>query len=46
MTENKDEFEKKDDELNKWDFIIAISFVVMLTIGLLIAGLVIMKIAY
>lgn len=46
MTENKDKFNKKDDELNKLDYIIVITFVVALVIGLLIAGLVIMKIAY
>lgn len=46
MTENKDEFDKKDDELNKWDYILANTFVIVLAIGLLVAGIVIMKMAY
>lgn len=46
MTENKDEFDKKDDELNKWDYILANTFVIVLAIGLLVAGIVLMKMAY
>lgn len=46
MTENKDEFDKKDDELNKWDYILANTFIIVLAIGLLVAGIVIMKMAY
>lgn len=45
MTKNKDELDKNDDEFNKWDLILANIFVIMLAIGLLIAGMVVMNMA-
>ncbi len=44
MTKNKDEFDKKDDELTKWDLILANMFVITLIIGLIIAGIVLIRI--
>lgn len=43
MTKNKDEFDKNDDELNKWDLILANMFVIILVIGLVIAGIVLIR---
>lgn len=45
MTKNKDEINKNDDDFNKWDLILANIFVIMLAIGLLIAGMVVMNMA-
>lgn len=45
MTKNKDELDKNDDEFNKRDLILANIFVIMLAIGLLIAGMVVMNMA-
>ena len=45
MTKNKDELDKNDDGFNKWDLILANIFVIMLAIGLLIAGMVVMNMA-
>lgn len=45
MTKNKDELDKNDDEFNKWDLILANIFLIMLAIGLLIAGMVVMNMA-
>lgn len=45
MTKNKDELDKNDDDFNKWDLILANIFVIMLAIGLLIAGMVVMNMA-
>ncbi|WP_191126251.1 hypothetical protein [Cerasibacillus terrae] len=46
MTENKHEFEKEDDEIDKLDYILATTFVILLAIGLLVSCIIIMKIAY
>ncbi len=43
MNENKDEFDKSDDESNKWDLILASIFTILLVFGLLISGIVLFK---
>lgn len=45
MTKNKDEFDHNNDELTKWDFILANMFVILLLTGLLIAGIVLFGIS-
>lgn len=46
MAKNKDEINKNDDELNKWDLILVNTFVIVLAIGVLLAGIVLMAMAY
>lgn len=43
MNENKDDFDKNDDESNKWDLILASIFTILLVFGLLISGIVLFK---
>lgn len=40
MIKNKDEFDKNDDEFNKWDIILAYLLIFLIIVGLLISGIV------
>lgn len=42
MTKNKNELNKNDDELTKWDLILAGAFVISLVLGLLVSGFVVL----
>lgn len=46
MTKHKNKIEKDHREIDKWDFMIANTFVTVLAIGLLIGAIVIMKMSY
>ncbi len=45
MNKINDEFKKDYDDFDKWDLFLANLFVIILVIGLLVAGIVIIKMA-